>query len=69
MRREFEIILYPDGTVRIERRSDSDDVCVQEVIPVREVLGDVLERKLKGSFGHAHGHVHTHEHGDEGHRH
>lgn len=65
MRREFEITIDPDGHVRIERKGDGDDVCVQEVLPIREVLGELTEQQVRGSFGHshthAHGHVHTHE--------
>lgn len=69
MRREFEITLYPDGTMRIERKGDSDDVCVQEAIPVRQLFGEVLDRRLQGSFDTTHSHVHTHADHDRPHRH
>jgi hypothetical protein len=69
MRREFEITVYPDGTMRIERKGDSDDVCVQEVIPVRQVLGEVVDRRLKGSFGTTPTDVHTHTNDNHPHQH
>lgn len=65
MRKELEITIYPDGDVKIETIGIRGEACLQEVLPIQEVLGHVKERKLKGEFyeqeteveieGHAHG--------------
>lgn len=50
MRKELEIIIYPDGDVKIETLGMTGEVCVREVLPIQEVLGYVKERSLKGEF-------------------
>lgn len=50
MRKELEIIIRPDGNVEIVTVGIKGAACLDEVKPIQQALGHVIDQRLTGEY-------------------